>query len=231
MRADTKTLLSLRDGEPIDAESLRRLAGCEDSQREIQRLHARRAALQALPVFDPPDSAWAAIQARLAATAPPPSPGTVRSSPPAPRGRWSPMTRRAAAVLPVAAVLGLAVALWPLLAPERITAPSVIGDPAAPAPPALASDVTVRFAALQRQSLEFDELLHALGEPPELVSAGTALTLAEVEDRIALIDHRLNQLGPDAGDDVERERLWQQRLELMNALLQLRLVQAQRYAF
>ncbi|MCC5870056.1 MAG: hypothetical protein JJU27_16260 [Gammaproteobacteria bacterium] len=223
MRADTEALLSLRDGEPLDAASLRRLAGCEDSEREVQRLRDCRAALQALPAFDPPAHAWAGVQARLAQLDTQSAP---RAAAPLLRRRWP----SRAAWLPVAAALGLVALLWPLLAPERIASPAMVDDPVTHAP-GLAADVTVRFAALQRQSHEFDELLHALGDPPELVSAGTALTLNGIEGGIALIDDRLNQLGTDAGADAERERLWQQRLELMNALLQLRLAQAQRYAF
>lgn len=84
--------------------------------------------------------------------------------------------------------------------------------------------------ALMVQSQQIERDLRALPGRPSLVRAGTAATIAELEDRIAAIDYRLNhpaiRLSP-----VEAEIYWRERVRLMNSLLNLRRAQAQRMAF
>lgn len=84
--------------------------------------------------------------------------------------------------------------------------------------------------ALMVQSQQIERDLRALPGQPRMVRASTAATIAELEDRIAAIDYRLNhpayRLTP-----VESEIYWRERVRLMNSLLNLRRAQALRMAF
>ena len=87
-----------------------------------------------------------------------------------------------------------------------------------------------KLNALMVQSQQIERDLRALPGQPSLMRASTAATIAELEDRIAAIDYRLNhpavRLSP-----IEAEIYWRERVRLMNSLLNLRLAQAQRRAF
>jgi hypothetical protein len=65
---------------------------------------------------------------------------------------------------------------------------------------------------------------------PSLVRAGTAATIAELEDHIAAIDFTLNHPQLDLSSEQE-EIYWRERARLMNSLLSLRTAQAQRVSF
>ena len=78
------------------------------------------------------------------------------------------------------------------------------------------------------QQIERD--LRALPGQPSLMRAGTAATIADLEDRITAIDYWLNH--PEVRMSPEQaEVYWRERVRLMNSLLNLRRAQAQRMAF
>lgn len=84
--------------------------------------------------------------------------------------------------------------------------------------------------ALMVQSQQIERDLRALPSSPSLVRAGTAATIAELEDHIAAIDFTLNH--PDLDLTSEQEQIyWRERVRLMNSLLSLRTAQAQRMSF
>ncbi|HZD51448.1 MAG TPA: hypothetical protein VE175_00240, partial [Woeseiaceae bacterium] len=96
-----------------------------------------------------------------------------------------------------------------------------------------ARDRSVRLKALNAlmvQSRQLEQDLRALPAQPQLVTAGTAATISAVEDQIAAIDYQLNQ-SPVRMTQEQTERYWQERVRLMNLLVQLRTAQAQRRAF
>lgn len=84
--------------------------------------------------------------------------------------------------------------------------------------------------ALMVQSQQIERDLRALPGQPRMVRASTAATIAELEDRIAAIDYRLNHPAYRL-TRVEAEIYWRERVRLMNSLLNLRRAQAQRMAF
>ena len=95
----------------------------------------------------------------------------------------------------------------------------------------VANDTTpTNLNAYMVQSQQIERDLRALPGRPSMVRASTAATIAELEDRIAAIDYRLNhpaiRLSP-----VEAEIYWRERVRLMNSLLNLRRAQAQQVAF
>ncbi len=86
------------------------------------------------------------------------------------------------------------------------------------------------LSALMVQSQEIERNLRALPGQPRMVRASTAAMIAELEDRIAAIDFRLNHPAARL-TRVEAEIYWRERVRLMNSLLNLRRAQAQRMAF
>ena len=84
--------------------------------------------------------------------------------------------------------------------------------------------------ALMVQSQELEDDLRALPSQPQLVRAGTAATIAGLEDQIAAIDYRLNEPSIRMSHE-QMEVYWRERVRLMNLLVQLRAAQAQRSGF
>ncbi len=83
---------------------------------------------------------------------------------------------------------------------------------------------------LMVQSRQIERDLRSLPGQPSLMRASTAATIAELEDRIAVIDYWLNH--PQVRMSQEQtETYWRERVRLMNSLLNLRRAQAQRMAF
>jgi hypothetical protein len=84
--------------------------------------------------------------------------------------------------------------------------------------------------ALMVQSQQLEQDLRSLPEQPQLVRAGTAATIAAVEDQIAAIDYRLNN-SPVRLSHAQMEVYWRERVRLMNLLVQLRTAQTHSGAF
>jgi len=84
--------------------------------------------------------------------------------------------------------------------------------------------------ALMVESQELEEDLRSLPSKPQLVRAGTAATIAGLEEQIAAIDYRLNDTSLRMSHE-QMELYWRERVRLMNLLVQLRTAQAQRSAF
>jgi hypothetical protein len=84
--------------------------------------------------------------------------------------------------------------------------------------------------ALMVESQELEDNLRSLPSQPQLVRAGTAATIAGVEEQIAVIDYRLNDTSLRMSHE-QMELYWRERVRLMNLLVQLRTAQAQRNAF
>jgi hypothetical protein len=84
--------------------------------------------------------------------------------------------------------------------------------------------------ALMVESQELEDNLRSLPSQPQLVRAGTAATIAGVEEQIAAIDYRLNDTSLRMSHE-QMELYWRERVRLMNLLVQLRTAQAQRNAF
>jgi hypothetical protein len=65
MRIDTEDPLTLRDGDPMDAERKTRVLADADRVREIARLEQMRSALRGLPELPPPPGVWQRIAGEL----------------------------------------------------------------------------------------------------------------------------------------------------------------------
>jgi hypothetical protein len=100
-------------------------------------------------------------------------------------------------------------------------------------PDNVGSSSPVRLNTLQTlmtESRELESNLRDLPGKPRVMRAGTAATIANLEDRIAAIDYQLND--PESRLSPEDEEIfWRERVRLMKLLVGMRYAQAQRTAF
>jgi len=73
---------------------------------------------------------------------------------------------------------------------------------------------------LEAQSQRLEDALHGY-QRSSAVSGRTAGTVVELEDRIAVIDARLAQLGADPSPTPDVLDLWRQRVTLLDALVSM----------
>lgn len=207
MHATTEQLLSLRDGLPVDAAVAAHAAGCEDCRRRQRGLERVRDGLRALPELAPPAGLWSAVAAGT----------TAPQAPPAPRRHWPLVVGTAAGF-----VLGMALILNMTQRGAEGPAPGTTTDivAATPAPASSVNGATTAELLLASQRLE--AALHALPAAPHMTRASTALTIEELQDRIFEVDLLLGQPGLGQADE---RMLWQQRVRLMDTLMQVRLAQ------
>lgn len=205
MHATTEQLLSLRDGQPVDAGAAAHAAACEDCRRELARLARIRAQLRALPELDPPAGFWRSATAD--------APG----KPHEPVQRWQWVAGIAASfVLGMALVIGIG--QREDAGPARGTTTDLIAS--TPAPASSVNGVTT--PELLETSRQLEAALRAMPAAPRVTRASTALTIAELQDRLLDIDMRLND---QRLDPVTERALWQQRVMLMDTLMQVRFAQ------
>ena len=220
MQIGTEDLLTLRDGEPIDAELKVRLLADADALGAIRDLARRRDALAALPEVVPDDGMRERVLAAM---------GAVPRRGARGYGRFA-TAAAGAAVVAVAAVLAVVA-----LAPERSAQPGTVAAernaPAVDAPSGRGPAAAPDDAALIEQSAQLERLLTRLPAQRTVMSVGTAGTIASLEDQIALIDAELTLTAARAIEPDYRTALWRERVDVMNALVQVRYAQSKMFAF
>lgn len=206
MHATTEQLLSLRDGEGPAPAVEAHVASCESCRTELARLARVRAQLQALPPIPPAQGLWKSVAVGSLAR---------REARPFP---WLSATAIAASF-----VLGLALI-------QRL-GPGVPGSetpgPQTPIAEVVPSVEPVSLGDLQQRSRQLEALRRAMPQRGGVVRASTARTIADLQDRVALVDMRLNAAAELGLDPAQRQALWQQRVILMQSLLRLEYAQIQ----
>jgi conjugal transfer/entry exclusion protein len=225
MHASVEQLLNLRDAGKEAAAVATHVAGCERCQGELGRLRAIQVGLQNLTEFQPPRGSWERV--RQAAGAAGKKPGLQLTG-----WFWAGS---------MAAAIAVAVVLFGLLS----QVPRGTGMPATAdlsgSQPTLASQARpARGAAAQREqdlaslmarSRQLEWVLQALPAGPQMVSADTAGTISLLEDRVGMIDYRLSMTDEQDLTDEQELKLWQERVGLMDSLVQVRYAQAQSASF
>ncbi len=152
------------------------------------------ARLAALPEFEPPPDGWEAIQAARGLRE---EAGESR--------RWP----IAIAACVLSAVAGLA---WQLQSTqgELRYGNSLAADPAIGA-----------GDAVRAENARLEALLSSLPEM-RVIRGSTAFTVSQLEDRLAFVDDRLSRITLEPNAPEHAERLWRERVELMNSLVQVR---------
>ena len=158
--------------------------------------------LAALPELAPPPAAKARVLAAMRRAAVEP-----------PRRRLTYLAAPALALAAAAAVATVLVFWQPRSAPDEGV------FPAAEEPLPLSFE---DYAALVAQSAELERALVTLPAPRAVMRATTAGTIATLEDRIAQIDQELMFSTAAGVETGQQAMLWQDRVEVMNALLQVR---------
>ena len=209
MHANTEQLLSLRDGDCAERAVREHVEHCDRCRQEIQRLSQVRESLRSLPPVEPAPDLWKTLAL-----------GALHRPEPA-RFHWG-----SALAIAASFVLGLALLLRlgggrdaPGEAPVETTPPAISTSTPDGGRPLL--------PALQMRSQRLEALRAAMPRRPEVSRAGTAMTSADLEDRVALVDMRLNAADALQLTPAQRQALWRERVNLMQSLLQVEYAQLQ----
>lgn len=153
--------------------------------------------LGALSEFEPPAAGWQAVLAARDAR-------DARQT-----LRWP--TMLAAAVLAAATGLGW----WLQSAQSALTTAADFAEQ---------RDVPVA-ADMRAENDRLEWLLATLPER-HAMRGSTAFTVAELEDRLALLDDRLSLVSLEPNAPERAERLWQERVDVMHSLVRVRYADA-----
>ncbi len=219
MYPSTENLLKIRDGEPVDADARAYVEADPSARRKLRGLRQTQQALKDLPGFSPPPGAWE----RIALAAEKDAARRVR------RGWHWPLRGAIAASVAVLAVL--LVARSPEGPAPMETGPATIVADAAPTNRIADLAGTPYYASLVAESARLDRRLGSITYQPRIIRGSTASTITAFEDRIAVLDDRLMFASRLALSPRQKEALWQQRVDIMNALLYVRYAQAQRSGY
>jgi hypothetical protein len=209
MHARIEQLLSLRDGEPVDARVREHVATCAECAATLASADALRARLQALPELEPAaDGGFAAVLERRDRA-----------------DHRAALRIRAGRIAVAASIVAIAFGAAWRFADERAP-PSASARPELTATGAAEALALDRVAQLQSRSAALEAALAAIGNRPAVERAGTALPIDTLEAQVQWIDY---QLLANA-DALAAETLWRDRVEAMDSLVRLRYVEAQRVA-
>jgi anti-sigma factor RsiW len=198
MHASIDHLLSLRDGQPVDAATAAHVEQCQRCTSELHKLRETRAKLQSLPQLDAPTSLQE-IQRTLARPAAAP--------------------RRVLSARLVAAVAFVTLTTIFFVALRDETAAPIAEQKVAPVEADPVENAPV--PELVAQSQQLDELLQRLPERPRIERVSTAATIDTIEERVQWLDFQLSDAGSGLNERQTR-RLWRERVELMDSLVKVR---------
>jgi hypothetical protein len=236
-------LLSLRDDAAADSAAAAHVQTCSQCRAELDRLRTQTANLRALPPRWTPPERWDAVSARLGW--PSAAPIDLQA-----RRRASTHKRQPTWFVPVTAAASVVIAIVltsrlehrvPEINPDTASEttqtqtnndslPSDLSPVQTLDPNAPPAEVLADQQRLVRQSQQLEAKLNSLPEEPRVTRAQTALTLADIEDRIRWVDYQL-ALGMEAGLEPQAaQALWRQRVDLLNSLVAVRYAQAQTHS-
>jgi hypothetical protein len=206
MHASIDHLLSLRDGEPVDAATAAHVEQCQRCSAELRKLRDTRMQLQSLPQLDAPAS-FQEIQRVMARPVV------------APRRALSARLVAGLAFITLTTIFFVALRdeTAPIVA-QRVE-PQVVADEEGTQ---LVDVGAARVAELVAQSRRLENLLQQLPERPRIERVSTAAMIDTIEDRIQWLDFQLSD-APDSGlNEQQTQRLWRERVELMDSLVKVR---------
>jgi len=94
-----------------------------------------------------------------------------------------------------------------------------------------AASIDEFYSLLVEESMRLDQLLALIPEPRRVMRADTASTIVGLEDRVALIDAALRRTGTETKVPEYRTALMLDRVEVMNALVNVRYAQSRAFVF
>ncbi len=206
MHATTEQLLSLRDGDAPAPAVEAHVQSCEPCRQELARLAGIRDQLRALPPISPRQGLWQSVA--VASLSPKPA---------------TPFPWLSAIAIAASFVLGLA--LIQRLGPGFSAVDQ--SEPEVPIAEVVPSVEPVAVGDLQQRSRQLEALRRAMPQRQGVIRASTARTIADLQDRVALVDMRLNAAMELGLTPTQQQALWQERVILMRSLLQLEYAQIQ----
>lgn len=213
MHASIDQLLKLRDDETADVAAAQHLITCRQCYAQLEQLRAVTRGLRALPDRWTPPDRWSAIREALT------------------RPRQAAVERRARPgwLLPAASAAAVVMAVVFTLDTERqVSTPASNTPSVATAPQQTVPDERL---ALIDESQRLQEVLDTLPGQPRIVRGSTALTVADLEDRIQVVDYRLTN-GSDSGLSARQsQQLWRERVDLLNSLVAVRYAETRTPSF
>jgi hypothetical protein len=162
---------------------------CSSCRHELDLVHHRVAALRALSAWRPPRDRWPEVRAGAE---------RERRALRVRRVRWGALAIAAGAVL---AVGGRTV----------LTHSAASGDRGTPS--------AAELATLMTQSQQLEAALRSYGPEGRVLNARAAGVIADLEDRIALVDAGIAQQNAREDASSDLVGLWRNRVELMGALV------------
>jgi anti-sigma factor RsiW len=203
MHASIDHLLSLRDGQPVDAATAAHVEECARCSAELRKLRETRAQLQSLPQLDAPSS-FQEIQRAMARPVAAP--------------------RRIVSARLVAALAFVTLTAIFFVALRDQTAPTFAGRKVEPADHRPPTDVieTARVPELVARSQQLEGLLQKLPVRPRIERVSTAAMIDTIEERIQWLDFQLSDARDSGLNEEQTRRLWRERVELMDSLVKVR---------
>ena len=203
MHASIDHLLSLRDGQPVDAATAAHVAECARCSAELRKLRETRTQLQSLPQLDAPSS-FQEIQRAMARPAAAP--------------------RRVVSARLVAALAFVTLTTIFFIALRDQTEPTFAGRKleSAEHPPATDVIETARVPELVARSQQLEGLLQKLPVRPRIERVSTAAMIDTIEERIQWLDFQLSDARDSGLNEEQTRRLWRERVELMDSLVKVR---------
>ncbi len=212
MKVTTEELLALQDDPLFDPERKRELESDPKVAVQLRLLRGQRLALREMPDLQMPAESWSRIVA------------AVREKRPRFSRRMA-MGLATAACAALVAVVAINVGFSPDVQRQSAAGAVPGGDPGA------AMSVQTDVGRLREKSRQLEQALRQMPRSPAVRRMDTAAPIVELQDRIALVDYKLNQAGSAGLAERDAAELWQQRVELMNRLLRARYVESRYYAF
>ena len=235
MHATIEQLLAIRDREPVAATLKQHVDLCLWCRERLDQFALARNQLNHLPEHSPWCDYWPDILARHE---------QARQSQQHRRklARYGGLGLAASALL--ASILfvyqandadhGKVTENTPVVVLNDTAAPAVIiAGENVPQSEQLAPDITSTEAELDTlivHSARLEAVLHALPERPRVTRAGTSDLITELQDSVALLDYQLIVNTAELPEQASRQ-LWQQRVDLMNSLVNVRYAEAQQVAY
>jgi hypothetical protein len=202
-------LLSLRDGALLGASIVQHVNTCSACARELERLHAVRLALQALPTLTAPS-----YEAILPAA----SPATTRRS-----------VRIFVAAAAASAVGAIGLSLIAAAPADHPAATTSHEQTAAPLRPMhIATEPPIASLVTRSQNLE--ARLRRLPSRPVVERASTTTTIDSLQSSIQWLDYQLSVAADVGLSERQAAQLWEDRIQLMDSLVKVRFAEAQRFA-
>jgi hypothetical protein len=204
MHASIDHLLSLRDGQPVDAATAAHVEQCARCSAELRKLRETQVKLQSLSQLDAPSS-FQEIQRAMARPAAAP--------------------RRVVSARLVAALAFVTLTTIFFVALRDSTRSGVAAHkPERVEQQTPATDVIeqARVPELVARSQQLEGLLQKLPDRPRIERVSTAAMIDTIEGRIQWLDFQLSDARDSGLNEEQTRRLWRERVELMDSLVKVR---------